>query len=304
MAHRGLDGAYGDLKERRQKLDAKYDAEVEKIQTEFIEKNANEKKTGTFHEWLKDGTVLCKLINKLQPGAVKKVHNTNLAFKQMENISAFLSALPSFGVRPEDTFQTADLFEGVNMAAVQTCLESVRRIADMKAKGIKVEAVAPTRAQVNTGSTKPAGVAPAPAKAPAASSGGAKYAAAKSDNAAYGDLAERMAKMEAKYNPELEKEIRGWIEGKTGEKLGDDFHGALRDGTVLCKLANAIQPNAVKKVNSSALAFKQMENINNFLEFARNKGVKPNDLFQTVDLYEAANMTQVLQTLDNLKRLC
>ena len=36
----------------------------------------------------------------------------------MENISAFLSALPSFGVRPEDTFQTADLFEGVNMAAV------------------------------------------------------------------------------------------------------------------------------------------------------------------------------------------
>lgn len=37
---------------------------------------------------------------------------------QMENISAFLSALPSFGVRPEDTFQTADLFEGVNMAAV------------------------------------------------------------------------------------------------------------------------------------------------------------------------------------------
>lgn len=111
--------------------------------------------------------------------------------------------------------------------------------------------MAPTRAQVNTGSTKPAGVAPAPAKAPAASSGyvrdgfflppdflchgcsqegatdappspcsGAKYAAAKSDNAAYGDLAERMAKMEAKYNPELEKEIRGWIEGKTGEKLG------------------------------------------------------------------------------------
>lgn len=72
-----------------------------------------------------------------------------------------------------------------------------------------------------------------------------------------------------------------------------DFHAALRDGTVLCKLANAITPGAVPKVNSSALAFKQMENINNFLEAARNKGVKPNDLFQTVSLYEASNMTQV-----------
>lgn len=85
---------------------------------------------------------------------------------QMENISSFLSALPGFGLRPEDVFQTSDLFEGVNMAAVrspkchqpsqspmrrptaasslsctplpprqvQMCLENVRRIADMKAK--------------------------------------------------------------------------------------------------------------------------------------------------------------------------
>lgn len=76
----------------------------------------------------------------------------------MENISSFLNALPAFGVRPEDTFQTADLFEGVNMAAVcpprnewghirirvftpmfllsqvQVCIENVRRIAELKAK--------------------------------------------------------------------------------------------------------------------------------------------------------------------------
>lgn len=36
----------------------------------------------------------------------------------MENISQFLSALPGYGVRVEDVFQTADLFEGVNMTAV------------------------------------------------------------------------------------------------------------------------------------------------------------------------------------------
>lgn len=72
-----------------------------------------------------------------------------------------------------------------------------------------------------------------------------------------------------------------------------DFHAALRDGVVLCKLANALKANSVAKINTGNLAFKQMENINNFIEAARNMGVRPADLFQTVDLYEANNMTQV-----------
>jgi hypothetical protein len=42
----------------------------------------------------------------------------------------------------------------------------------------------------------------------------------KRDDATYGDLAERVERLNAKYNPELEKEVRAWIEAKTGEKLG------------------------------------------------------------------------------------
>ena len=38
-----------------------------------------------------------------------------------------------------------------------------------------------------------------------------------------------------------------------------DFQAALKDGTVLCALANAIEAGSVPKVNKSALAFKQME---------------------------------------------
>ncbi len=82
-----------------------------------------------------------------------------------------------------------------------------------------------------------------------------------------------------------------------------DFQASLRDGVVLCKLVNAIKPNSVAKINSGNLAFKQMENINNFIAVARDMGVRPADLFQTVDLYEGSNMTQVLTTLDNVKRL-
>jgi len=304
MAHRGAQGAYGDLAERRQKQDAKYDNDVEKIHVEFIEKNTGGKKSGTFQEWLKSGEVLCKLMNTLQPNTIKKINNSPLAFKQMENISAFLAVLPAFGVRPEDTFQTADLFEGVNMAAVQVCIENIRRVADLKAKGVKVEAQAPTRSQVDTGAKKPAGMAPPPVGKVNDGSGTVvqKYTD-KRDDATYGDLAERVERMNAKYNPELEKEVRAWIEAKTGQKLGSDFHAALRDGQVLCKLANALRPGSVAKINSGNLAFKQMENINNFIEAARNIGVRPADLFQTVDLYEANNMTQVLTTLDNVKRL-
>ena len=41
------------------------------------------------------------------------------------------------------------------------------------------------------------------------------------------------------------------------------------------------------------MAFKQMENINNFLEACEAIGCKKTDLFQTVDLYESTNPNQV-----------
>lgn len=70
------------------------------------------------HEFLKDGVVLCHLINKLSPNAVKKIHESNMAFKQMENINHFLQAAQAYGVQPMDLFQTVDLYEDKNMSQV------------------------------------------------------------------------------------------------------------------------------------------------------------------------------------------
>ena len=42
------------------------------------------------------------------------------------------------------------------------------------------------------------------------------------------------------------------------------------------------------------MAFKQMENIGNFLDGCETVGVNREDLFQTVDLYEGENMAQVV----------
>mgnify|MGYP003642145351 CR=1 FL=1 len=41
-------------------------------------------------EMLKDGTILCALVNALKGGAVRKVHRPGLAFREMEVFSVFL----------------------------------------------------------------------------------------------------------------------------------------------------------------------------------------------------------------------
>ncbi|KAK3100212.1 hypothetical protein FSP39_016395 [Pinctada imbricata] len=125
---------------------------------------------------------------------------------------------------------------------------------------------------------------------------------------AYGLTGEVQRKMKAKYDENLEQECREWIEAVLDMELvpGADpnkplgvrsFQEALKDGSVLCNLMNTIAPGSIKKMNNSKMAFKMMENINHFLAAADAYGVSKTDQFQTVDLYEAQNMTQVVNCL-------
>ncbi|KAJ3192080.1 Transgelin [Irineochytrium annulatum] len=114
------------------------------------------------------------------------------------------------------------------------------------------------------------------------------------------DLQDKQA---AKYDPQREKEAKEWIESVLNEPLpSDNFHEALKNGVVLCKLIGALSPSNAVKYNTSNLAFKQMENISNFLVAAEKVGVKKAELFQTVDLYEAKNMVQVIDFIYALSR--
>lgn len=53
----------------------------------------------------------------------------------------------------------------------------------------------------------------------------------------YGMTAELQAKKQSKYDPELEKQARDWMEKVVGEPLPSaDFQEALKNGEYLCKL--------------------------------------------------------------------
>ncbi|KAL0881074.1 hypothetical protein ABMA27_002202 [Loxostege sticticalis] len=81
-----------------------------------------------YEDILKDGVVLCKLINKLSPGSVKKIQERGTNFQLMENIQRFQAAIKKYGVPEEEIFQTADLFERRNIPQVTLCLYSLGRI--------------------------------------------------------------------------------------------------------------------------------------------------------------------------------
>lgn len=68
------------------------------------------------------------------------------------------------------------------------------------------------------------------------------------------------------------------------------------------RLVNCIKPGSAKKINQSTMAFKCMENINVFLEAARDLGVPPQETFQTVDLWERQNLNSVVICLQSLGR--
>ncbi|XP_076809161.1 myophilin-like [Clavelina lepadiformis] len=122
----------------------------------------------------------------------------------------------------------------------------------------------------------------------------------------YGMTAELAEKKASKYDPNLDNEIRDWISRCTGIDVKNSdlssvgFQETFKDGTILCTLINVINPGSVRKINESKMAFKQMENIDNFLDACERYGVLKKDLFQTVDLFEAQNIPQVINGLQAL----
>ncbi|XP_058482440.1 transgelin-like [Solea solea] len=133
MSNRGQN--FGRSREVQNKIDEEYDQELEERLVEWIicqcGSGVERPEPGMvgFRKWLKDGCVLCELINSLS-GAnkpIRVIKSSTTPFKQMEQISLFLQAVESYGVTKTDMFQTVDLYEGTDMATVQRTLLTLGR---------------------------------------------------------------------------------------------------------------------------------------------------------------------------------
>merc|ERR1712226_253078 len=98
---------------------AKFDPERQDACQAWIEEVTGlEMGDESFHEWLKSGVVLCRLVNKIKKKSVRKINKGKMAFKQRENISNYNNACKALGLRDGDCFVSQDLYEGDNLVAV------------------------------------------------------------------------------------------------------------------------------------------------------------------------------------------
>jgi len=110
------------------------------------------------------------------------------------------------------------------------------------------------------------------------------------------------AKIASKRDAEQEREAQNWIETILGEKFKESYEDSLRDGQILCHLINKLAPGSVNKINTTGAQFKLMENIQKFQKACIAYGVNEVDVFQTVDLWEKKDISQVTTTIYALGR--
>lgn len=134
MAYRApKSGIAADIQRKRQ---SEYKVSMENEVVDWIEYVLNEGKGEfvDFHEWLLDGTILCKLFNCIEQNKISSKHfrPTPAPFKQLDNINVFLLACKDYGVKEGELFVSLDLHEANDLAQVISSIFALERVAFRK----------------------------------------------------------------------------------------------------------------------------------------------------------------------------
>ena len=312
-------GGYGLDADLAKRAMERYDSDAEEEAQVWIEQILQKEFPTNFADSLKDGVLLCQLMNALQPQSIPKIQHSKMPFKQMENISMFLRQCRVLGVLEFDLFETVDLYEQKDLGVVVRCLHSLGRAVqknlpnfDGPKLGVKNSKPKDSHIQDSQASKVNTFVPPAidtaapvlktfsrPSSRECAKQSPIQI---KTRGGGYGldaDLAKRAME---RYDSDAEEEAQVWIEQILQKEFPTNFADSLKDGVLLCQLMNALQPQSIPKIQHSKMPFKQMENISMFLRQCRVLGVLEFDLFETVDLYEQKDLGVVVRCLHSLGR--
>lgn len=124
--------AFSTEANRKNQVQSKYDPSKEEELRLWIKGLTGISIGPSFQEDLKDGVILCMLMNKLQLDSVTGFQKSSKKFQQRDNISKFIEAMKNYGVKVEDLFGPNDLCENENMWQVQVSLLALKREAEAK----------------------------------------------------------------------------------------------------------------------------------------------------------------------------
>jgi len=102
---------FGMDAELAKKRAANYDKGLEERTQVWIQNVTNQTCDKDFGEWIKDGQVLCALVNSLMPGRIKKINTGGGIWKLQENITAFVRVCREIGVAEASLFPTESLYQ-------------------------------------------------------------------------------------------------------------------------------------------------------------------------------------------------
>jgi hypothetical protein len=127
----------------------------------------------------------------------------------------------------------------------------------------------------------------------------------------FGLDAEIKKKLDAKFDAQKASQAIAWLEALTGirahagggEVSPTTVQDYLKTGVVLCQAINTIKPGSVPNVNKAGMAFKERENIANYLSACTALGCRSTDSFMTQDLYDGGNLGVVVDNIHVLGAL-
>jgi hypothetical protein len=154
----------GDAFDNDMKLQKRYDKEEElgtpqriiEWITQVLGTKDNLPSNGTYdwrtvHSFLKDGVILCKLMNRLLKlvGMPTIVYRTKVqsSFVALSNIESFVAAAKAFGVPETSLFQPSDLVDGRKgqLLFVLNCLNQLGMLANARGFSPRYQGIQPPK---------------------------------------------------------------------------------------------------------------------------------------------------------------